>query len=34
MTVPADRRKHVLGVTSVNFIAGNHHLALVDTPLG
>jgi Icc protein len=34
MTVPGDRLRHVLGVTSVNFIAGNQHLAIVDTPLG
>jgi 3',5'-cyclic AMP phosphodiesterase CpdA len=34
MTVPAGKLRHVLGVTSLNFIAGNHHLALVDTPLG
>ena len=34
MTVPADKLRHVLGVTSLNFIAGNHRLALVDTPLG
>jgi Icc protein len=34
MTVPADKLRHLLGVTSLNFIAGNHHLALVDTPLG
>jgi Icc protein len=34
LTVPANKLRHVLGVTNVNFIAGNHHLALVDTPLG
>ena len=34
MTVPAERLRQVLGVTSVNFTAGNHHLAVVDTPLG
>ena len=33
MTVPAERLRQVLGVTSVNFTAGNHHLATVDTPL-
>ena len=27
MTVPAERLQQVLGVTSVNFAAGNHHLA-------
>jgi hypothetical protein len=34
MTVPAERLRQVLGVTSVNVTAGNHHLAVVDTPLG
>jgi hypothetical protein len=34
MKVPAERLRQVLGVTSVNFTAGNHHLAVVDTPLG
>jgi hypothetical protein len=34
LTVPADKLRHVLGVTSLNFTAGNHHLAIVDTPLG
>jgi 3',5'-cyclic AMP phosphodiesterase CpdA len=34
MKVPADRLRQVLGVTSVNFVAGSHHLAIVDTPLG
>ena len=33
MIVPADKLRRVLGVTSVNFTAGNHHLATVDTPL-
>ncbi len=33
MTVPAERLRQVLGVTSVNFTSGNHHLAIVDTPL-
>jgi 3',5'-cyclic-AMP phosphodiesterase len=33
MKVPAERLRHVLGVTNVNFTAGNHHLAVVDTPL-
>ena len=33
MTVPAERLRQVLGVTSVNFTAGSHHLAVVDTPL-
>src|SRR5580704_13699509 len=34
MVVPAEKLRQVLGVTSVNFTAGNHHLAVVDTPLG
>jgi hypothetical protein len=34
MMVPADKLRQVLGVTSVNITAGNHHLAIVDTPLG
>jgi Icc protein len=34
ITVPAEKLRQVLGITSVNFTAGNHHLALVDTPLG
>lgn len=34
ITVPAERLRQVLGVTSVNFTAGNHHLATVDTTLG
>jgi hypothetical protein len=33
MTVPAERLRQVLGVTRVNFTAGKHHLAVVDTPL-
>jgi 3',5'-cyclic-AMP phosphodiesterase len=33
MKVPAERLRQVLGVTNVNFMAGNHHLAVVDTPL-
>ena len=33
MVVPAERLRQVLGVTSVNFTSGNHHLAIVDTPL-
>jgi hypothetical protein len=32
--VPAEKLRSVLGVTNVNFTAGNHHLAVVDTPLG
>ena len=34
MKVPAERLRQVLGVTSVNFAAGKHRLAVVDTPLG
>jgi len=34
MKVPADRLRHVLGVTTVNVAVGSHHLAIVDTPLG
>jgi 3',5'-cyclic-AMP phosphodiesterase len=34
MKVPAEKLRQVLGVTSVNFVPGNHHLAIVDTPLG
>ena len=33
MTVPAEKLRQVLGVTSVNFTAGKHHLATVDMPL-
>ncbi len=33
MVVPAERLRQVLGVSSVNFTSGNHHLAIVDTPL-
>jgi 3',5'-cyclic AMP phosphodiesterase CpdA len=33
MKVPAERLRQVLGVTDVNFLAGNHHLAVVDAPL-
>jgi Icc protein len=34
MAVPAEKLRQVLGVTCVNFTAGNHHLATVDNPLG
>jgi len=34
LTVPAERLRQVLGLTSVNFTTGNHQLAIVDTPLG
>jgi len=33
MKVPAERLRQVLGISSVNFQAGTHHLAVVDTPL-
>jgi 3',5'-cyclic AMP phosphodiesterase CpdA len=33
MKVPAERLQQVLGITDVSFIAGNHHLAVVDSPL-
>jgi len=33
MTVPADRLRSVLGITSVNFLRGHHTLAIVDSPL-
>ncbi len=33
MKVPAERLRTVLGVTSVNFVAGNNTLAVVDSPL-
>jgi 3',5'-cyclic-AMP phosphodiesterase len=33
MKVPAEKLRQVIGVSSVNFVAGNHHLAVIDTPL-
>jgi Icc protein len=33
MKVPGEKLRQVLGVSSVNFVAGNGHLAVVDTPL-
>jgi Icc protein len=33
MTVPADQLRQVLGITQVNFVAGQHGLAVVDLPL-
>lgn len=33
MKVPAGELRHVLGITKVNFVAGNHSLAVVDEPL-
>ncbi|HLK14663.1 MAG TPA: metallophosphoesterase, partial [Fimbriimonadaceae bacterium] len=33
MKVPADQLRSVLGLTSVNFVRGNHRLAIVDSTL-
>jgi plastocyanin len=33
LKVPADKLRSVLGITNVNFVAGSHHLALVDATL-
>ncbi len=33
MKVPADQLRNVLGITDVNFVAGSHHLAVVDSSL-
>jgi 3',5'-cyclic-AMP phosphodiesterase len=33
MKVPAGELRHVLGVTSLNFVAGAHSLAVIDLPL-
>jgi amicyanin len=33
MKVPAEQLRGVLGITHVNYIAGNHALAVVDSPL-
>ena len=33
LKVPADQLRRVLGITDVNFVAGNNHLAVVDAPL-
>ena len=33
LKVPADQLRRVLGITNVNYIAGNHHLAVVDATL-
>ena len=33
MKVPADKLRDVLGITDVNFVARNHHLATVDASL-
>jgi Icc protein len=34
MTVPADQLRSYLGITDVNYVAGNHALAVVDSKLG
>jgi Icc protein len=34
MKVPAERLRQVLGIRDVNFVAGSHHLAVIDSPLG
>jgi Icc protein len=33
MKVPADQLRNVLGISHVNFVQGNHSLAIVDSPL-
>jgi Icc protein len=33
MKVPAERLRQVLGIREVNFVAGENHLAVVDSPL-
>jgi 3',5'-cyclic AMP phosphodiesterase CpdA len=33
MQVPAEKLRSVLGIRGVNFVAGSHHLAVVDKPL-
>jgi len=33
MKVPGDLLRQVLGITEVNFVAGQHRLAVVDSPL-
>ncbi len=33
MKVPADQLRNVLGISHVNFVQGNHSLAIVDAPL-
>jgi len=34
MKVPAEKLREVLGIRNVNFVAGSHSLAVVDSPLG
>ncbi len=33
MKVPAEKLREVLGIRNVNFVAGSHSLAVVDSPL-
>jgi hypothetical protein len=33
MKVPADKLRDVLGIRNVNFVAGSHNLAVVDSTL-
>jgi Icc protein len=33
MKVPADQLRSVLGISHVNYVQGNHSLAIVDSPL-
>src|SRR5438552_7804217 len=33
LAVPADELRRVLGITNVNYMAGGHHLAVVDASL-
>jgi hypothetical protein len=33
MKVPAEKLRQVLGICNVDFVAGSHHLAVVDTSL-
>ncbi|HEV2202084.1 MAG TPA: metallophosphoesterase [Bryobacteraceae bacterium] len=34
LKVPAEKLREVLGIRNVNFVAGSHRLAVVDSPLG
>jgi hypothetical protein len=34
MTVPADQLRSYLGITNVNYVQGQHALAVVDSKLG
>jgi len=33
MKVPAERLRSVIGITNVQYVAGKHSLAVVDSPL-